>query len=313
MITRRRLLKFTAIASSAMSLTPQLLTAAENKLITRAIPSTGEQIPMMGLGSAATFSQMTRNKDTSALLEVMRTLFDNGGTVFDTAPSYRSSEEVAGRIVNELDAKNKVFWATKLNAASRITRNADPDAARAQIETSFRYIGRSTIDLIQIHNLADIETQLTILKKLKAEGRVRYIGVTSTRASQYPYLEQIMRNEPIDFIGVDYAVDNREPANIILPLAQKRKIGVMIYLPFGRTRLWRRVSGRNVPEWASEFDATSWAHFFLKYIISHPAVTVVTPATTKVSHMLDNLGGAIGRLPNETMRQRMAEFVDALP
>ncbi len=313
MITRRRLLKFTAIASSAMSLTPQLLTAAENKLITRAIPSTGEQIPMMGLGSAATFSQMTRNKDTSALLEVMRTLFDNGGTVFDTAPSYRSSEEVAGRIVNELDAKNKVFWATKLNAASRITRNADPDAARAQIETSFRYIGRSTIDLIQIHNLADIETQLTILKKLKAEGRVRYIGVTSTRASQYQYLEQIMRNEPIDFIGVDYAVDNREPANIILPLAQKRNIGVMIYLPFGRTRLWRRVSGRNVPEWASEFDATSWAHFFLKYIISHPAVTVVTPATTKVSHMLDNLGGAIGRLPNETMRQRMAEFVDALP
>jgi len=122
-----------------------------------------------------------------------------------------------------------------------------------------------------------------------------------------------MRNEPLDFIGVDYAVDNLESAQIILPLAQERKIGVMIYLPFGRTRLWRRVSGRKIPAWASEFDATSWAQFFLKYVISHPAVTVATPATTKVSHMLDNLGGAIGRLPNEAMRRRMMEFVDGLP
>ena len=314
MISRRALLRYTALASSALYLNPQLLIAIEGgELITRTIPSTGEHIPIIGLGSAATFLQAARRKNTGVLREVIRALFENGGTAIDTAPSYGASEEIAGRIVNELNKQDKVFWATKLNVASRTTGKANPEAARAQIETSFQHIGKSTIDLIQVHNLADIQTQLSILKELKEEGRVRYIGVTSTRASQYSYLEQVMHNEPIDFIGVDYAVDNRESAENILPLAQERNIGVMIYLPFGRTRLWKRVSKTKIPEWAIEFDAVSWAHFFLKYVVSHPAVTVVTPATSKVAHMLDNLGGGKGRLPNEVMRQKMVEFVDALP
>lgn len=319
MAKRRDVLKFTALAGSALSLNPRLLLAATTgELITRAIPSSGEQIPIIGLGSSASFSQLARSDDISPLREVMSALIDNGGTVFDTAPSYGrgASEEVAGQIVNDLGHQEKVFWATKLNVVPRGGDKADPQAARAQVETSFQRIDKSPIDLIQVHNLADVPTQLPILKELKAEGRLHYIGVTQTPrpgANRYRDLEAVMRNEPIDFIGVDYAVDNRESAEIILPLAQERGIAVMVYIPFGRSRLWARVSGREVPEWASEFDATSWAQFFLKYVIAHPAVTVVTPATSKASHMVDNLAGGIGRLPDASMLRRMEEFVEALP
>ncbi|MGH7464570.1 MAG: aldo/keto reductase, partial [Longimicrobiales bacterium] len=154
---------------------------------------------------------------------------------------------------------------------------------------------------------------LQLLQELKQAGRVRYIGVTTTREQQYPELVQIMRSEPIDFIGIDYAVDNREVERTILPLAAERRIGVLVYAPFGRTRLWSRVADRALPDWAAEFDANSWAQFFIKYAVSHPAVTVVTPATSQARHMTDNLGGAMGRLPDEAARRRMAEFVDALP
>jgi aryl-alcohol dehydrogenase-like predicted oxidoreductase len=282
-------------------------------MIKRTIPSSGEEVPMMGLGSSATFSRLAGSGEIDALREVLRTLTENGGTVFDTAPSYGDSEEVAGELVNDLGVEESIFWATKVNAAPGSGGSADPEAARAQIETSFKRIGTPTIDLIQVHNLADIPTQLEILKELKEEGRVRYIGTTSTNAESYDYLAEVMRKEPLDFIGVDYAVDNRESAKTILPLAQERGIGVLVYLPFGRTRLWNRVEGKEVPEWASEFDATSWAQFFLKFVAAHPAITAITPATSKPHHMLDNIGGAVGRLPDKATQQRMIEYVDVLP
>jgi aryl-alcohol dehydrogenase-like predicted oxidoreductase len=278
----------------------------------RAIPSTGERIPVVGLGSSATFSQVARSEDVSALNEVLRTLVDMGGRVFDTAPGYGASEQTAGRIAQELGIADKLFWATKVNVA-RGGAAADPAAARAQIETSFQRIGKRPIDLIQVHNLADVPTQLGVLKELKKEGRVRYIGVTLTDERRYPDLITVMRNEPLDFIGVDYAVDNREVETTILPLARERKIGVLVYAPFGRTRLWRRVEGREVPAWAAEFDATTWAQFFLKFVVSHPDVTAATPATSRAKNMADNLGGATGRLPNAEQRRRMIEVVDALP
>jgi len=314
LLTRREYLKYTALAGGTLALPPSLIQAFESgDLITRAIPSTGEKIPMVGLGSSATFSSVARSEDVSALRDVMSTLLENGGTVFDTAPSYGASEEVAGGIVQELDATGKVFWATKLNVAGRGGGSADPDRARAQIENSFRYIGKNSIDLIQVHNLGDIPTQLGILKELKQEGRVRYIGVTSTRASRYEDLAKVMRDESVDFIGVDYAVDNRESAEMILPLAQEKGIATLIYVPFGRRRLWSRVRGQTVPEWAQEFGATTWAQFFIKYIAAHPAVTCVTPATSKPKNMLDNLGAAYGELPNEATRRRMEQVVEALP
>jgi aryl-alcohol dehydrogenase-like predicted oxidoreductase len=283
----------------------------QQQLLTRAIPSSGERVPLVGLGSSATFSQVARSEDVSALSEVLRTMVERGGRVFDTAPSYGASEEVAGRIARELGITDRIFWATKVNVARGGA--ADPAAARAQIEASFKKIGKPKIDLIQVHNLGDVPTQLGILEEMKKQGRIRYIGVTTTNERQYAELEKIMRNEPLDFIGIDYAIDNREVEATILPLAQQRKIGVLVYAPFGRTRLWTRVAGREVPTWAREFDATTWAQFFLKFVAAHPAVTSITPATSRPQNMVDNLGAAVGRLPNAATRKRMIALVDALP
>ncbi len=314
MISRREWLTLTAAAGGAVALHPRLLEALrQGRLIQRAIPSSGEMIPVVGLGSASSFSQVARSEDRSALREVLRAMVDNGARVFDTAPSYGASEQVAGDMAAELGITDRIFWATKVNVAGRGGQSADPAAARAQIESSFQKIRTRRMDCIQVHNLGDIPTQLGILKELKQQGRVRYIGVTSTSNNQYPELERVMRAEPLDFIGIDYAVDNRDVETTILPLAAERRIGVMVYLPFGRTRLFARVQGRDLPAWAAEFDATTWAQFFIKYALSHPAVTVVTPATSQARHMVDNVGGGIGRLPDEAMRRRMAEFVDALP
>jgi aryl-alcohol dehydrogenase-like predicted oxidoreductase len=314
MLTRREYLSYAALTGSSLALNPALLRAFERRdLITRVIPSSGEKLPIVGLGSSATFSSVAGGADVSKLRHVMSTLLENGGTVVDTAPSYRASEEVAGGIVQELEATEKVFWATKLNVAGRGGGSADPDKAREQIENSFRYIGKNPIDLIQVHNLADVPTQMGILKELKEEGRVRYIGVTSTRTSRYSDLARVMQDEAVDFIGVDYAVDNRESAQMILPLAQEKGIATLIYLPFGRSRLWARVKGQAVPDWAQEFGANTWAQFFIKYIAANPAVTCVTPATSKQENMLDNLGAAYGQLPDGPTRRRMEKLVDALP
>ena len=313
MLTRREWLGLTMGATAALSLNACGVRAAPpRRLITLAIPSTGEELPLVGLGSSATFSRVARSEDVSALREVLSTMVELGGTVFDTAPGYGASEEVAGDLARELGITDRIFWATKVNVARR-GASADPAAARAQIDASFEKLHTPVIDLIQVHNLGDVATQLPILKDVKEAGRVRYIGVTTTSEGQYGQLESIMRNEPIDFIGIDYAIDNREVERTILPLAQERRIGVLVYAPFGRTRLWSRVGDRTVPDWAADFDATSWAQFFLKFVGSHPAVTVITPATSQARHMRDNLGAAMGRLPDEATRQRMIALVDALP
>ncbi len=313
MVSRREWLGITLGAGATLSLSPRLLEALEQgQIVQRAIPSTGEMVPVVGLGSAATFSSVARREDVTALKEVLRTMVEKGARVFDTAPGYGASEQVAGNIANELGIASKIFWATKVNVAGG-RGAADPAAAKAQIESSFTKFRIPKIDLIQVHNLGDVPTQLAVLKEFKQQGRVRYIGVTTTNANQYEQCEQIMRNEPIDFIGVDYAVDNREVENTMLPLAAQRKIGVLVYAPFGRSRLWQRVAGKTLPDWAKEFDASTWAQFFIKYAASHPAVTVVTPATSQATHMADNIGGGVGRMPNEALRKRMAEYIDALP
>lgn len=310
--TRRDWLTLTLGAGAALTIDPTTLWAKQAKLLTRAIPSSGEMLPVIGLGSSATFSTVARSEDVTALREVLKTLVDNGATVFDTAPQYGASEETAARIASELGITDRIFWATKVNVA-RGAAGADATAARAQIETSFTRIKKAKIDLIQVHNLGDPATQLPIVHALKKQGRVRYVGITTTFDQQYEQLLTIMRNEPLDFIGVDYAVDGREVEDKILPLAQERKIGVLAYAPFGRTRLFRRVGDRPLPDWAAEFDAKTWAQFFLKWVIGHPAITVVTPATSQAKNMLDNIGGGIGKLPDAAMRKRMAAFIDALP
>lgn len=298
--------------AAARSSFGQAPTGAQPALLTRAVPSSGERLPIVGLGSSATFAQVARGEDRAALGEVLARMVALGATVFDTAPQYGASEAVAGDLAAQQGLSTRIFWATKVNVA-RGDAAADPAAARAQIDTSFERLRKRPLDLVQVHNLGDVPTQLAILRELKAAGAIRYLGVTTTFDRQYPALERILRSETLDFIGVDYAVDDREMERTILPLAADRGVGVLAYQPFGRTRLWRRVAGRAVPAWAAEFDAGSWAQFFIKYVASHPAVTVVTPATSKVSNLVDNLGGGIGRLPDAAMRKRMIDLVETLP
>jgi aryl-alcohol dehydrogenase-like predicted oxidoreductase len=316
MLTRRDCLTLTASSCAALALGPRLAAAqAGGALITRPIPASGEQIPIVGLGSSATFSNAATADEVAVIRDVFNAMLEQGGTVFDTAPSYGrgASEEVAGQVIEELGAEDKVFWATKLNVAGFGGGSADRAAAWEQVEQSFERYGREPIDLIQVHNIADMPTQFAILQELKAEGRVRYIGTTSTFKQQYSDLERLMRNEPLDFVGIDYAVDNLSAEETLLPIAQERGIAIMVYMPFGRTRLWDRVAGHDVPAWAGDFGAQSWAQFFLKFAASHPAVTVVTPATSKAHHMIDNMTAARGRMPNPEERRRMIEFIDALP
>jgi len=313
-ISRRDYLKLCMAAGAGSVLAPSLLWANEKSgaLITRPIPSSGEQLPVVGLGSSATFSSAASGEDVDALKQVFRAFIEQGGSVFDTAPGYGASEVVAGKIVNDLNIGDKVFWATKLNVAGFGGGKADVERAKAQIEASFKAIDKPVIDLIQVHNLGDLPTQLPLLKSLRDAKRIRYMGVTTTFPSQYGQLETVMRDQPLDFIGVDYAIDNRVMEERILPLAADRGIAVLVYAPFGRTRLWSVVKGHDVPDWAAELGIRSWGQFFLKFVISHPAVTCATPATSRARNMVDNMGAAFGDLPDTAMRNRMAEHIQSL-
>ena len=307
--SRRSWLRWGADAS-ALALLGRLF--EQERIATKPIPVSGELLPVIGLGSAATFAEAAQREDVTGLRQVMMTLVEHGGKVFDTAPAYGASEQVAGRIAKEASITDKIFWATKVNVANK-DGQADPSAARAQIQRSFRRIKKRKIDLIQVHNLRDVVTQLGVLKDLKSEGRVRYIGVTTTLPQQYNELIKIMKSEPLDFIGVNYAIDDRGVENTILPLAHDRQVAVLAYAPFGRTRLFHRVSDRPLPDWAAEFDAKTWAQFFLKFVVSHPSISAATPATSQVKNMLDNIGAGFGKFPDQATRERMAAFVDALP
>jgi len=314
MITRRDYLRLSAAVGAAMAMHPKWLLADDSPrtLITRKIPGSSEELPVVGLGSSASFSRLAGQGELAGVREVLETFVQQGGTVFDTAPSYGAAEEVAATIARETGLNDRLFWATKVNVAGGGGGAADPVAARAQIDRSLEWFGKPAIDLVQVHNLGDVPTQLGLLKEYREAGRVRHIGVTTTFPRQYEELEQIMRNEPLDFIGVDYAIDNRVMEERIFPLAQERGIGVLAYQPFGRTRLWQKVEGHALPDWAAEYDISSWGQFFLKFVVSHPAVTVATPATSRARHVIDNLGAATGRLPDQAARRRMIAYMEAL-
>ena len=317
MLSRRDWIRISAGAGAALSLHPRLLAALQTRpLITRAIPSTGEQLAVVGLGGANTFSETASREDFEAIGGVLRSLVDGGATVFDTAAGYGASEEVSGRVAQEAGIADRIFWATKMNVAGGRGGGggrADVAAGRAQVERSFQRLRVPVIDVMQVHNMGDPPTQLGVVREFKAAGRIRYIGITTTSENQYTQLADVMRNEPIDFIGIDYAVDNRVAEEVIFPLALERRIGVLVYLPFGRSRMWARIGDRPLPEWAAEFDATTWAQFMLKFVIAHPAVTVATPGTSDPEHMVDNLMGGRGRLPTPDHLERMVRLVESLP
>jgi aryl-alcohol dehydrogenase-like predicted oxidoreductase len=327
MVNRREFLGIAAGAGAALALAPplgaarggpelvegpELLRAHQQlagALIQRAIPSSGEMLPCIGLGRGS------RPADPAALKEVLKTLVDNGGRIVDTTAGGSAAQDACGAAAYEMGIQNKIFWSTPL------VLRGGADAVRAQVDASCARLKVPKLDLAMLVaiNTTDVTSHLDVLREMKKEGRVRYIGVTdlllppSIPGPVAPTLVSIMRNEQIDFAGFDYSIGDRRAEETLLPLAQERKIGVLGYFTFDRGRHFTRASGTRLPEWAAEFDAKTWAQFFLKYVISHPAVTVARTGTTKAAHMLENIGGGIGRLPNEAMRKRMAALVDSLP
>jgi diketogulonate reductase-like aldo/keto reductase len=306
----RRALLSRGVTCASLALVPRWLRASASGLLTRAIPSTGERLPVIGLGSSASFQHSANRGELQGLTEVLKLMSDQGAKVFDTAPSYGASEAVAGRIAKDLGIAEKIFWATKTEPSYG---SDDAASARAEIQESFRKLGVKKLDLVQVHNLGNLQTKLTVLKDLKGRGLIRYLGVTTTFSGQYSDLLNCMRNERLDFIGIDYSIEDREVEKRILPLAIDRGIAVLGYEPFGRSNLFKRVAGAPVPGWAQEAGMKTWAQFFLKFVIGHPAMTVVTPATSQPSHMLENVSGGIGPLPDESMRKRMIAAMENLP
>jgi aryl-alcohol dehydrogenase-like predicted oxidoreductase len=305
-ISRREMLKIGAGAGVGLLLGELPAFAQQAPQLMRSIPSTGEQIPAVGLGSARTFSVGPPNPAWVPLSDVLELFHEMGGRFFDTAPSYGTSEKVAGQLAQELGMQNDLFFATK------ISTGGGREAGLNQVAGSRRDWGREVIDLNQVHNLRDVDVHLRTIRESKEEGRTRYVGLTTSFARQYEQMERLLRTEELDFVQVNYSLGERGAAERLIPLAQDRGIAVAVNEPYNVGRLFSAVSGRDLPDWAAEFDCESWAQFFLKYILANPAVTVVIPATSDPEHLVDNMGAGLGRLPDEPTRRRMEELFDEL-
>lgn len=306
-LSRRELLKAGIAAGTSVLLPSARLFAQDGPLIQKKIPSSGESLPIIGLGTARRYEAITSEAERAPLRETLQRFKALGGKVIDTSPTYGTAEVVVGDLVSELKIRDSLFIATKVSL-----RNPGREGGLEQIEQSFKRLRVAKIDLIAVHNLRDTQTQLGTLRELKQAGRIRYIGITTSFEKQYPEFEQTMKKQQLNFIQVDYALDNRNADERILPLAADRGMAVMINLPFGRGRLFQAVQGKTLPPWAGEFDCKTWAQFFLKYIVSHPAVTSAIPGMAKVEYVTDNLAAAQGRLPDAAMRRRMESFIDGL-
>lgn len=304
-LSRRSLIKAGLGIGASLLLRPEYLRAQSQPLITKKIPSSGEAIPIIGIGTARRYEEIKNDGEKVPLRETIRQFQALGGKVIDSSPSYGTAEAVVGELVEGLKVRDSLFLATKVSL-----RRGGREEGVKQIEESFKKLRTNRIDLLAVHNLLDTDTQLKTIRDLKAAGRVRYVGITTSFDNQYAAFEQVMKKETLDFIQVDYALDNRDAGERIIPLAPDRGMGVMINLPFGRGRLFNAVQGKKLPEWASEFDCATWAQFFLKYIVSHPAITCAVPGMARAEYVVDNLGAARGRLPDAAMRRRMEQFID---
>jgi len=295
------------LSSTAAGLTAALPAgpARAEQIRTKVIPATGEAIPAIGMGTWITFNVGDDIKARNQRTEVLRNFFAQGGGMIDSSPMYGSSEEVIGYGLDKLGQQPGLFSATKVWTPFG-------DTAREQVSTSERLWGVKPFDLMQIHNLVSWEAHMETLLEMKEHGRIRYIGVTTSHGRRLDELARIMETQPIDFVQLTYNVVDRWAEDRLLPLARERGLAVIANRPFRRGALFDRYQDKPLPDWISEFDATNWAQFFLKFIISHPALTCAIPATTRVDHMLENMGALHGRLPDPEMRQRMTAYVESL-
>jgi diketogulonate reductase-like aldo/keto reductase len=273
--------------------------------IRKPIPASGEQLPVIGMGTWQTFHVGDDAAERTPLLDVLRVFFERGGALIDSSPMYAEAEQVTGDLVAELGEHERMFAATKVWTDGR-------DEGIAQMERSFHRMRVERMDLMQIHNLRDWRVHLPTLRDWQEQGRVRYIGITTSNPRQYDEFAAVMRAETLDFVQLNYDIATRGAEDVLLPLAAERGMAVLVNRPFGGGNLFPIVRGRELPQWAAEFDCGSWAQFFLKFVVSHPAVTCAIPATSNPRHAADNMGAGSGRLPDAEMRERMARYVASL-
>jgi diketogulonate reductase-like aldo/keto reductase len=271
-------------------------------MLTRQIPGTGEAIPVIGMGTWQTFDVGSRPEVRKPLEDVLAEFSWSGGKLIDSSPMYGNSEEVVGDLSAKLGLRPKLFIATKVWTQGK-------DAGVRQMQDSMRKLRAEKIDLMQVHNLVDVDTHLQTLTKWKQEGRVRYIGVTHHTSSAYAAVERIIAARKLDFLQINYSVSERQVERRLLPLAQERGLAVIANRPFAGGEAFSRLAGKPLPSFASEIDCSSWAQLMLKFVISHPAITCAIPATSKVEHLRDNMQGGIGRLPDAKLRARIAEEI----
>ncbi len=302
---RRAFFKCVLGLGSALAFAPNWVRAVEQPGITRKIPASGESLPVIGMGSWQTFDVGDDSGARANLTKVLQVFFDRGGAVIDSSPMYGTSEQVIGDLLKKVHNKQALFAATKVWTRGR-------KRGITQMQRSMQRMGVEVFDLMQIHNLVDWETHLETLKAWKAQGKVRYIGITTSHGRDHGELEQILQSEPFDFVQFTYSIANREVEKRLLPLAADRGIATLINRPYRGGSLFRRVKGKPLPPWAAELDIHSWGQFFLKFAVSHPAATCAIPATSKVDHMIDNMGAGFGRLPDAAARREMIAYYESL-
>ena len=308
-LTRREAARLIGAGTTGLLLplraSPSQTKSESSTMLTRAIPSSGEKLPVIGLGTWQTFD-VDLTSDTRRQLEDVLSLFVKlGGRVIDSSPMYGHAEDVIGDLTATLGIRDKLFVATKVWTRGKENGIRSMERSMARLQTK-------RIDLMQIHNLVDIDTHLASLREWKEQGRIRYIGITHYESGAFAEVEKIMRNEKLDFVQINYSLMERDAEERVLPLAQERGIAVIVNRPFGGGDLFSRVRSKPLPEWATEFECRSWAQFFLKWIVGHPAVTCAIPATDKPRHLEDNMQGGSGRLPDAKMRERMVEIASSL-
>ena len=304
-IKRRHFLRLMAGLAAGCYLHPGHAFAQDRAPTRKAIASSGEQVPVIGMGTSRTFNAAGEPTMIANLARVLETFFAHGGTVIDSSPMYGSSEQVIGSLLQTVRPTAGLFAATKVWTDGRAS-------GIDQMEQSRRLWGVDRFDLIQIHNLRDWKVHYETLRDMKAAGRIRYIGITTSHGRDHQELQSVLERHPFDFVQFSYNIGNREVERALLPLAAERGIAVIVNRPFARGSLFRKTRGRPLPDWASEIDCASWGQFFLKYVVSHPAVTCAIPATSKVHHMQDNMDAGFGRLPDRAMRTRMEDYFRTL-
>jgi aryl-alcohol dehydrogenase-like predicted oxidoreductase len=306
-ISRRELLRLAIGAGMFISAGGAAMGEANSSkpILTKPIPRTGESLPVIGLGTWQTFDVGPAQSERAPLREVLREFARLGGTVIDSSPMYGRSESAVGDLAAELKLEGKLFVATKVWTSGR-------EAGIRQMQESFQRLRVKRIDLMQIHNLVDWRAHLSTLREWKKQGRIRYIGVTHYTASAHDQLARVLESEALDFVQLNYSIAEREAEQRLLPLAGDRGVAVLVNRPFAQAQLFSKVRGKPLPGFAEEIGCASWAQFFLKFVVSHPAVTCAIPATSKVQHLTDNMQAGTGQLPDAKIRQRMAKYVAEL-